>query len=1236
MAIKPNIKTPREFINPLLAKKSIDKVKFDSFKEYLEKYKNTIDTQHSTNQTEPNIVSNALQPFIQNLDYIAEVHSQNGQSGIDLAIKKNHQVAVVIEAKKYQDKDMITKNDLDKKSFHEAILYFFRERDKGNNSVFYIIITDFYGWFVFDAKDFDRLFWQNKTLKKIYTDHKDPSIMGDKTKDFYESMARELPKIKINLFDDTEIECAYFNLKTGENATSEKELTSIYKLLSSDGLLKEFNPNDANSLNREFYSELLYILGLEEVKDGGKKLISRAKVPQNGSFYENISNKLGHYTKPNDFETIIKLIIIWINRILFLKLLEGQIVSWNGNHKEYKFLDSAKINDFDKLEMLFFEILAKKIADRQHREFDYIPYLNSSLFEMHEQEDTLLKISNLSDDATIEYYAKTVIRDEKTNRKSGCVSTLAYLFEFLDSYDFGSSCSDDIFSSHNKTLINASVLGLIFEKINGYKDGSFYTPSFITMYMARESLQKSILDKFNQAFEDLAAKSWNELVRYSDKHSHKDEFINNANSIIDSIAICDPAVGSGHFLVSALNEIIYIKHQLGLYTIRGLDIKLENDELIVSLYDEWFNYIKPKSFDNDNHKVQKLLFTEKQRIIENQLFGVDINPNSAQITKLRLWIELLKNSYYDENYQLVTLPNIDINIKTGNSLISRFDLKDELKINNIKEEIRHYKQVVNEYKENIGSKREVMISIQNLKDKFRLTLKAEYKLSKELEVKLKTYVSEYGYDKLSTDLTVIAATNRYGQTTSLFGDEVDSIKQAKLLIELDKILSQIDEIEKGKIYENAFEWRFEFPEVLDENGDFVGFDIVIGNPPYFNIDTFGAGSATLGYLPQKYPETYMDKSDILFYFLAKATEISKGQTAYIISNAMLFSDKAKKLRDYLIAKNPISKIINFEKYQVFEEASITSMMIFADKVNNAHTIAQNYKESNYDTTELIDSINNNPYFNVHLKQGDVWALVDEEFANLNDKIDANHSKLGELFQVGKGMETASNEVFSFAEYPSQFDSRFIKSRMSGEIINKYTHDDPKEYLLYFEDVQSFEALPEAIQNHLLSFKDKLSERATVKNEGRVWWRYSRPMHKEYYHFPKLWCSYRAKENIFCLDESSDFIGLTNTTAIFATNKELGIKYILALLNSKVLNYRYRSIGKQTGSGVFEYFENQISKLPIPKISPEEQKPFIELADQILENKKNGVDTIELENQIDKMVYELYGLSENEIAIVEKI
>lgn len=811
-----------------------------------------------------------------------------------------------------------------------------------------------------------------------------------------------------------------------------------------------------------------------------------------------------------------------MNRILFLKLLESQIVNWTDS-KHNQFLHPSKIDQYDQLETLFFEVLAKPVSKRTVRDFDNIPYLNSSLFEIHKDESDGITIATLADDLSIDYYSKTVAKNGG-QRKTGKVSALAYLLEFLDAYDFSNESGDEIVSSA-KSLISASVLGLIFEKINGYKDGSFYTPSFITMYMARESIQKTVIDKFNQA------NQW-QCKTLTDIHN-KDIEIVEANRIIDNIKICDPAVGSGHFLVSALNEILRIKSELGvLVDETGKRIKdhlsVENDELMIKNDDgELFEY---KQGSSDKTRLQKTLFKEKQKIIENCLFGVDINPNSVNICRLRLWIELLKSAYYKDDGALDTLPNIDINIKCGNSLISRFSLSDDLNSKSIKTEMQEYKAKVKDYKENIGSKHEVIKAIEAIKAKFQHDLKASHSATKTLQDELKKYVREYDINGLNKELGFIAFDLKLPRPTlDMFAKQIDGKAKVKKLEEVAIAFERAKEIESGKIYQNAFEWRFEFPEVLNDEGEFVGFDVVIGNPPYFNIDVFGGRSAMLRYFPEHYPEIYMDKSDILFYFLALSSNISAKQTAFIISNAMLFSDKAKKLRNHLLVQNPIRKIINFEQYQVFDEASVTSMMLFLDKSHQSLCKVQNFTEPHYDKAALVNSIEDTSiYFDVQFNPDAPFALVNNTIATLNQKIDSKYPKLGDILHVGKGMETAANEVFSFDVYPSGFASQFVKKRMAGEMIERFTHQPAQDFLLYIEPVDEFENLPAEIQTHLITHQDKLSKRATVKNEGRIWWRYSRPMHKDYYQHHKIWCSYRAKENTFCFDESADFIGLTNT------------------------------------------------------------------------------------------------------------
>jgi hypothetical protein len=185
-------------------------------------------------------------------------------------------------------------------------------------------------------------------------------------------------------------------------------------------------------------------------------------------------------------------------------------------------------------------VLAKPVKSRETKEFDYVPYLNSSLFERHELENKYLYLSNLRDNLTVKYYPQTVLRDDKQAKKSGDVEMLPYLFEFLDAYNFASEDSEEVIED-SKALISASVLGLIFEKLNGYRDGSFYTPSFITMYMAKESITKSILSKFKETYGVEAT----DIDGLNAQLIRRNVSIDDTKKVVNSLTICDPAVGSG-------------------------------------------------------------------------------------------------------------------------------------------------------------------------------------------------------------------------------------------------------------------------------------------------------------------------------------------------------------------------------------------------------------------------------------------------------------------------------------------------------------------------------------------------------------------------------------------------------------------------------------------------------------------------------------------------------------------
>jgi type II restriction/modification system DNA methylase subunit YeeA len=263
-----------------------------------------------------------------------------------------------------------------------------------------------------------------------------------------------------------------------------------------------------------------------------------------------------------------------------------------------------------------------------------------------------------------------------------------------------------------------------------------------------------------------------------------------ANKIINQIKICDPAVGSGHFLVSALNEIIAVKSELKILQdregkrLKEYVVEVVNDELIIK--DDDGDPFKYQPHHPESQRVQEALFHEKQTIIENCLFGVDINPNSIKICRLRLWIELLKNAYYKNQRELETLPNIDINIKCGNSLVSRFtidtDMKDVLK-NARQWNIDTYKLAVNGYKnaKSKEEKREFESLIERIKGDFKSEVDKPFK-KKIFDARGKA--NEYS-EKI-INLTAFGQKIDASLTKSL---ELAAANLAKLEVERDDILN---------------------------------------------------------------------------------------------------------------------------------------------------------------------------------------------------------------------------------------------------------------------------------------------------------------------------------------------------------------------------------------------------------------------------------------------------------------
>ncbi|HAA1509195.1 TPA_asm: class I SAM-dependent DNA methyltransferase [Campylobacter coli] len=1257
----------KEFLNPYYRKKPILEAELNEFIKALKDYKTSLENNLKNN--EDSLVANALSKFFENLHFECEIKSiHKGNSGIDLALKKDKQIQVIIEAKLPHSKEFFSQSKPNCKALHECILYYLRERKALNSSLKHIIITDFYRFYIFKVDLFEELFNKNKYFKEAFEnfERKDSHFKGN-TDEFYKECEKLLSSEKYldsitrkDLFDEPSLKGVFIDLKPilEQEKPSFSKLKPLFKIFHKDFLLSEFNPNDANSLNNAFYKELLYILGLCESKQNSKLIIAKSQESkeEQGTFYTAINSKL----EEENFETILKLLILWLNRILFLKLIESNLVRFNDD-KNLKFLNFKKIPDFDKLSELFFEILAKGRSARKKSEFAYLPYLNSSLFEKQSIENTL-EISNLNNDLKLNYYKNTVLKDDKCKAKKGQVGLLEYLFEFLDSFDFGSDDEQSEILSQ-KELISSSVLGNVFEKLNGYKEGSFYTPSFITSYMCKESITKVVLDKFNAQF-DLDAKDISELrksLRKEDKKAQKE--------LLNSIKICDPAVGSGHFLVSALNVMLSIYDELNLFD-EEFYLEVQNDEILITgRKGEFIEYKHPSTPKDKAHLIQQELFHTKKDIIENNLFGVDINPNSCEITKLRLWIELLKHSFYqsfdDENYHdLKTLPNIDINIKCGNSLVSYFETGKSLShYPNIKERMSKYKRIVKDYKEGFYTDKNLIAKeIKNLQESFKnFCLKDKFnKEIKQLTNGANEYSKKYG-DFLADEHHDEKFKSFFSKNMFEFSfDEKVAIKEfANLKKEYDNIFN----LESN----HPFEWRFEFPEILDDDGNFKGFDLIIGNPPYIKE----AENKEL-FTNTKKLRTYQGKMDIWYHFVGRGFDILKnnGYLAFIATNNWVTNSGAKKLRNIVLEESQILSLVDFSSFMVFDSASIQTMIMSFQKTKppknyefhfakittqtpiyeDALSLLKNEKTQNNeilsinltpkkfidktlnftksDYEELFNKIQK--YGKFYLEEREVAQGIVYPQENINKK---SLEILGNNFYLGQGIQKLTNEEVENLNLLKN-EKILLKPIFESDNIQKYF---VKRYnyfwVIYtnssFKNPNSMDDYPN-LKKHLDKFQN------VITSDNKPYGLHRARDEKFFTGSPRIVALRK------CVGEPKfsyvDFDCYVSATFYVIKTQRINVKYLTAILNSKLIAFWLKHKGKMQGNN-YQIDKEPLLNIPIVDTNSKNKKladELINLADEILKAKEQdkNANTQELENKINSLVYKLYNLTEDEIKIIE--
>ena len=1136
---------------------------------------------------------------------------------------------VLIEMKRPSEKnDMLSKDNLNRKALHELILYYLTELEDNdhNNAIRWLIASNGYEWFIFDESLFRELFNTSKFVREYRKVKPDgPKLNKEKTKAFYAYVAKEIEDKGLT----DKMSCIHFSLKNWDTMST-RNLSNIYRLLSPYFLLGK-RRHDANDMNDEFYKELLYIIGLEEKSKNGNTTIQRIPEERHevGSLIESTMSWLvahDELSEDEKYNAALELVLTWVNRLLFIKLVESQVISFNSwdEPEKHSFFNEEKIKTFRHIDDLFFKVLAlpKNQRDKEvNKIFGDVPYLNSKLFECTYLERHLKTSISFLKVQPIKLYKDTALTDGAGRKLKGEWDNISYLIAFLAKYNFGEPRKDD-----TRELINASVLGKIFEKINGYKDGAVFTPASVTNFICKETLERSIVEKLNVHF-DCQCQSLQELRHYIPK-----EGLRQVSDAINEIRVLDPAVGSGHFLVSALNRLIAIKAELGvlldendqpLTLLCNIGVN-EDDELEIKYGSQYFFYKKGVDLPT---RIQKALFCEKAAIIEHCLFGVDINPKSVDICQLRLWIELLKNAYYDGD-ELVTLPNIDINIKQGDSLLHNLPLNanitETLKSHHVT--ISTYKEVNTNYKTaNKQLRKEYNDILRNIQknilyighDKSDRLYGRKAKLEKELDKK--------GF---------------IGYVHPLFHhEEIDDEKTKeevnKIAAELEKVNAKIEE--RKQIYESAFEWRYMFPDVLADDGSFVGFDCIIGNPPYIQLQKMGG---VVDEYDKKGYTSFARTGDIsvLFYEWCMSLLRKGGYLTFITTNSWMRADYGRKLQKFFEGNdvNPMM-LIDFFTFQVFRDVTVRTNILMLQKAENQNmlmccTVNDNKAFKLKDLGKFCDENKKERSF----AGKSSWVFVDEDKETFVNSIKAKGVSLAKWeIMINRGIITGCNDAFwiSSDQYQEMVSAdehckEILVPHLRGRNINQYQIEWEGSYLINCHNGLKGEELPPIdinnympVKKHLDVYYDRLEARG---DKGDTPYNLRNCAFLRDFGKKKIIYPNQTIHPSFYLDTEGYYI---NQKAYMIVGRHLG--YLTAFFNSALFRYCFTDNFPIIQGAGREMNESIFKRIPVKDVTDTEDAEYERRVMEIQQMKREGQSTEEKEYELDLMILAHYGITDSE-------
>ena len=963
---------------------------------------------------------------------------------------------------------------------------------------------------------------------------------------------------------------------------------------------------DTEELNKKFYRELFAWFEWAVAE---------------GEFPTNENRTL----KPE--EHVIRL----ITRLLFVWFIKEKGLVADALFTEKRI--SRLLKDYDRgtgdsyyravLQNLFFATLNTEIGKRRFSKGGNTGHRNFSLYRYKEQitdPDTLLMLFEQtpfingglfdcldSEEATRDGGYRIDCFSDEHYRKLSLPNRLFFdddkgLIPLLKGYKFTVEENTPI---EQEVALDPELLGKVFENLLAAynpetgatarkQTGSYYTPRPIVDYMVEEALVAGLAAQVSPTDGD--AKCWDERLRYLFDYAKAFDDVSEwfdsreADAVVRTISelkILDPAVGSGAFPMGVLHKLTLALRRLDPDNARWAQLQKER---AIQRAAAAFDTKDRQTRDEELTEISRIFenysgdFGRKLYLIQNSIFGLDIQSIACQIAKLRFFISLAieqePTTAVDNNFGIKPLPNLETRFIAANTLIG---LEGERTLTSPKAKALEVELADNRERHFHATTRPQKLACKRADRKLRRALAKELK--------------DIGMP--ADDANKVAAWDPYDQNAS--ADWFD------------------------------MEWMF---------GVIEGFDVVIGNPPYISHDKISKQLKTE--IRDQY-QSYQPFADVYCYFIEKAIGLQnqQGILSLITSNSYLRAEYGAPIRRLLQSKNMLLRVLNIEDSQVFESAIVNVAIIVSRKLTNLTDDLCIVVNSPFSDDSFEDFVKNNGfnYPQAYFNSGS-WNLVEPKCVELQRKLELSGQTLERLgTKIRLGIATGSNEAFLIDEDKKRelcernpVNAEIIKPILRGRDISRYSYTSAGNYILLAKNGVNVQRDYPDIYEHLKSFGDRFRNRGA---QGQHWTNLRAcSFYDDFKKEKVVWIELTDSGRFALCNEE---IYLLNSAYFLLPPSGIESKFLLGVLNSSTIRFYLNLIAETSGMGTSRWINNYVRRFPIPEAACEQQALIISFVNQILATKRTNpeADVSELENEIDQIVYLLYGLTREEIAIVEE-